>query len=200
MLEPFHHVLFPRGKISFEVISNFHDVEKHGDVSQQLFTNFMAYSFHGELYRKWWTYSEQQHLRSTEGPNAIAEASGENKNSVKEEERVNTNLHSFINYTSSVLLHGSYTLCFQLKERIERVDATLLELDIKKRLREHIQTKQQQKAQINKTMNVDQVVGVVNSLLDNVIEDEEKTKHDALLQRKNDLLASWNNLPDVIKV
>lgn len=209
LMESFHAMLFPQGKVSFDFIaSNFHNLKTNGLVHSSLFTNFVAYCFHGELYTKWWAHSERLSLvsetivskrnsESSEIRNVVISTEN-NKHTLHQTLHGESRLNSYVNYTSSVLLNSSYALSFQLKDKLEKLDTDLLELDIKKRLRDHLQTKQLAKG--SKLKTEDEVMTVINLLMDNVLEEEEKIKRKDLLQEKEKLMQLLDTLPDDIKV
>lgn len=182
MLEVFHIILFPRGLKSFdELVYKFHNSQKYSEVNQTLFTNFMAYSCHGALFTKWWRYSEYRLLNMTIEPSDTIE-----------------NVISFLRYASSLLLHSSYAIFYQQKLKIDNIDKVLLEFDIKKRLRDHLRTKQQDNEKKSNTK--DTVNETLRILVDNVVESEERAKIECFMEQKQYHITMLDSIPDDIQV
>ena len=183
--------LFPKHYLSFdEIIQNF-SIEGHIHPQSNLrqsFSNFTAFKCSGILYYMWYSMGNNSVLEGkkiTETIELNREISSEEtgcssvqiiNESTYECYRDEKDFYSCISWLASVLLSGSHISYVTLQLELTCVEGQLLELDIKKRLHDHILSRKQIGAQsqvdICKTTKIEKVDDIpkeVNQLCERMV-------------------------------
>lgn len=200
-LQPIYSLLFPRGQISFnEIIAVVPTSFSQDNVVTSLSTNFTAYQLQGVLYTAWWEGKSCDQTRD------------ENHNTVdnvltKPLKDDVVNVISLMYYSSSILLNDTFIEYFNLEERFKVVNERLTEINIKRRLKQHLALNKEQKKKNSSRSNnrsmESEVRSVLNDLVDEVVNSfptNEEMEKQVLEKELDELKTTLDEIPNEFKV